>query len=505
MRKKVLEDLFKQGGLTLFAFSGESEVPLESLQNLALAMNVGARFVIVDFSGLNHFKGNTDFTIDTLFKNLLTKEDLSPLAQEGAHWIVTGSRALPENDDQFRTLYHNLESIKKLAPQVIGILPAEITAEESKRIAPLARLLVIDGDSTESSSIYLEDAPALQSLTLLWMEPTKPNRKRFPRAAKAVAKSESFYKEVRACDWKKSPDRFAKIIEDLNKLSILGKNPLDGVSKVFKQAFPLVLLIAIAIPFFFVTKVDPGISNVRDRSHERDKIAVAPYFEYTFDGVESMQRIARYAIGRFSALVTNERMIRQYVDVTLEENGYPQNAWSKENFNIPPEGTVVKFSRPDFFQKTAADSIGAAWKYWTSIVSDSVAYITEFYHANATPSQRQHNGIDLASRQGARILAPFAAKAWTSKDERGGIIIGLVREKDVILFMHCDKLLYLDGQEVMAGDPIATVGVTGHTTGPHAHIVTGLIDKKGTKRIGNVKYNVIDPIQWFYMFKPVTP
>lgn len=505
MQKKVLDYLFKQGGLTLFAFPGESDIPLETLQNLALAMNVGARFVIVDFSGKNHFKGNAEFTTDYLFDNLLEKETIDKFAESDSNWVVTGGRALPKNDDQFRNFYHNLQLIKKASAQVIGILPSEITEDEASRIMLAARLLVVDCDSVEDASIYLQDAPSLQKAPVLWLLPTAPNKKRFPRAARAVAKSESFYKEIRKCNWRKDPKEFARIVENLHKIGILRKNPLDGISKVFRKAFPLFLLIAMALPFFFVTKVDPGISNLRDRRHERDKIAVAPSFEYTFDGKESMQRIARYAIGRFNALITNERMIRQYVDVTMEENGYPLDSWKKENFNIPPEGTILKFSRPDFFKKTAADSIGAAWKYWTSIVSDSVSYITEFYHATATANQRQHNGIDLASRQGARILAPYAAKAWTSRDERGGVIIGLVREKDVILFMHCDKLLYLDGQEVMAGDPIATVGTTGHTTGPHAHIVTGLIDKKGAKRIGNVRYNVIDPIQWFYMFKPTSP
>ena len=51
----------------------------------------------------------------------------------------------------------------------------------------------------------------------------------------------------------------------------------------------------------------------------------------------------------------------------------------------------------------------------------------------------------------------------------------------------------------------STKGMTGHTTGPHAHVVTGVIDRRGNNRIGNVKYKVIDPIAWYYKFKPNTP
>ncbi len=505
MQKKVLDYLYKQGGLTLFAFPGESEIPLETLQNFALAMNVGARFVMVDFSGKALLKGNAPFSNEALLNQPLENSILLKFGEVEENWLISGSRALPQNEEQLRNLYHNLQLLKKLSPQVVGVLPAEINEGEAKFIAPLVRLLIVDGDSIEQSSIYIEDAASLQTIPLLWLLPTPPNGKRFPRAAKAVNRSDSFNKDVRESNWKKAPEQFVKVVENTHKIGILAKNPLDGVSSIFRKFFPLFLLIVVATPFFFATNVEPGISNLRDRLHERDKISVAPSFEYTFDGKESMQRIARYAIGRFNALITNERMIRQYVDVTLEENGYALSAWEKNGINTPPEGTTIKFSRPDFFNKTASDSIGAAWKYWTSIVSDSVSYLTEFYHATASANQRAHNGIDLASRQGARILAPFAAKAWTSRDERGGVIIGLVRDKDVILFMHCDKLLYLDGQEVMAGDPIATVGTTGHTTGPHAHVVTGLIDKNGNKRIGNVKYKVIDPIQWFYTFKPTGP
>ena len=49
MQRKVLNDLYRQGGVTSFAFPGENEIPLEPLQNLALALNAGARFMVIDF------------------------------------------------------------------------------------------------------------------------------------------------------------------------------------------------------------------------------------------------------------------------------------------------------------------------------------------------------------------------------------------------------------------------------------------------------------------------
>ena len=502
MQHKVLNDLYRQGGITFFAFPGETEIPLGSLQNLAQALNAGARFLVIDFSGKNSLKGNAPVSADDLFEKKIPQEILNELETGENNWTITGTRCFPQNDDQFRNLYHNLQQLKKIVAQIVAVLPLEISDQEAYYAKLVSRLIVIDGESAHEASAFLEDLPHFNKSNLLWLFPQQPDKKKFYHAYRAVRRSHSFFKEIRKCDWKKSPETFAKIIENLHKFSILEKNPLDGTSKIFRTIFPLLLLLAIALPFFFVTKTDPSISNMRDRIHERDKLSVAPSFEYTFDGKESMQRIGRYAIGRFSALITTEKMVQKYISVTLEENGYPKNAWEKNKLNIPPEGTVIKFSRPDYIGNTASDSIGAAWKYWTSIVSDSVAYLTEFYHETATANFRQHNGIDVASRQGARILAPFAAKAWTARDERGGIVIGLVRQKDVVIFMHCDQLLYLDGQEVMAGDPIATVGLTGHTTGPHAHVVTGLVSKSGNKHIGNVNYKVIDPIKWFYMFKP---
>lgn len=503
MRYKVLDYLYKQGGLTLFAFTGKSDLPLEALQNTALALNAGARFVVIDFTGKTESSGG--IYIHDLLERLITKQELDSLGDQSC--IISGTRLFPSNDEQFRNLYHNLHLIQERVPQIVGIVSMEMSREEAAYIPLITRLLVIAGEDQQFACEQIEDLKGLQQTNILWLFDQKPNKKRFPKATATINASQSFTKECRAlCEkmnWAKDANTFAKTIESLHKVQILSRNPLDGIPKLFRKFFPIFLAIAVLVPFFFVSKLEPNVSNTRNRIHERDVITTAPFFEYTFDGKDNLNRIARYGIGRFNAIVADEKMVKKYADITLDENGYSANNWTKENNHIiPPAGTVIKFSRPEIFEQTSTDSTGSAWKYWTSIFSDSIAYLTEFYHENQTQTDRKHQAIDVAGRQGARILAPFSAKAWTSKDERGGIIIGLVHEKQVIVFMHCDKLLYLDGQEVMAGDPIATVGTSGHTTGPHAHIVTGVVDKNGTKRLGNIKYKVIDPITWYYRFKP---
>lgn len=505
MQRAVLDYLYNQGGLTLIAYPGEKEIDFEALQKFALALNAGARFIVIDLSC--RYRGTAPVTTDDLFQKPIGEKGIELLTQveEGHGYITPKIGHVPEDENSFRNFFHNIEQIKQKISHVIAVLPTDEINGGCDRILTISRLLILSANNATTAAGYLADAKNVGKCAILWDVPEKPDKKKHPSVSKAVKKSPFKLKAFKGKRFKEHPEDFVHVVGNLHKMSILKKNPIDGIPKIFLVLFPLFLVLAFMLPFAKVTKVTATISNERNRIQERNSLSVAPSFEFTFDGKETMQRIGRYAIGRFNAIITTDKMIQQYVETTLEENNYPTNSWRVENFNIPPEGTVIRFSRPDNLGQEAADSIGAAWKYWTSIVSDSIAYLTEFYYREATAKHRLHHGIDLASKKGARILAPFSARAWTSRDKNGGTIIGLVREKDVILFMHCDQLLYLDGQEVMPGDPIATIGVTGRTTGPHAHIVTGLISKNGDKTIGGVKYKVIDPMKWFYMFKPTPP
>ena len=501
MQRQVLDYLYAQGELVMAVFPG-NPVPQEALEKFALAMNAGACFVIFDFT--RTMKEKAPLTLADLFARTLTNAELQEIEACKQGGLVFGGFATADSSEEsFRRFYHNLESIKKIVPHTICEMPADDPTALDKNILEITKLVMVSSDKEDEAAAFIEDCTELQKKNILWLQTKFPDKKRFPHAAKAIKSGAS--KDVAARDkLADAPEVLADSVKLILKEGILRKNPMEGLSRLFRNLFPLFLLIALLVPFIYPTSIESSHSNMRDRIPERNKLSVAPSFDYTFDGKENLRRIARYAIGRFNAVISDDKMVRQYIEETVSENGYKGQGWETNALAVPPQGTVIKFSRPSNLPRTAADSLGAAWKYWTSILSDSVAYITEFYNERGIGG-RKHNGIDLASRQGARILAPFSAKAYTSKNERGGVMIGLVREKDVLIFMHCDQLLYLDGQEVMQGDPIATVGMTGHTTGPHAHIVTGVIDKRGTNRIGNVLYKVIDPIAWYYKFKPNMP
>ena len=501
MQRQVLDYLYAQGELVMAVFPG-NPVPQEALEKFALAMNAGACFVIFDFT--RTMKEKAPLTLADLFARTLTNAELQEIEACKQGGLVFGGFATADSSEEsFRRFYHNLESIKKIVPHTICVMPADDPTALDKNVLEITKLVMVSSDKEDEAAAFIEDCTELQKKNILWLQTKFPDKKRFPRAAKAIKSGAS--KDVAARDkLADAPEVLADSVKLILKEGILRKNPMEGLSRLFRNLFPLFLLIALLVPFIYPTSIESSHSNMRDRIPERNKLSVAPSFDYTFDGKENLRRIARYAIGRFNAVISDDKMVRQYIEETVSENGYKGQGWETNALAVPPQGTVIKFSRPSNLPRTAADSLGAAWKYWTSILSDSVAYITEFYNERGIGG-RKHNGIDLASRQGARILAPFSAKAYTSKNERGGVMIGLVREKDVLIFMHCDQLLYLDGQEVMQGDPIATVGMTGHTTGPHAHIVTGVIDKRGTNRIGNVLYKVIDPIAWYYKFKPNMP
>ncbi|MDO8518685.1 MAG: M23 family metallopeptidase [Deltaproteobacteria bacterium] len=86
-------------------------------------------------------------------------------------------------------------------------------------------------------------------------------------------------------------------------------------------------------------------------------------------------------------------------------------------------------------------------------------------------SYRMHYGLDIASPSGTIIRAPADGKVVLAKYAPGyGREVILDHGFGVnTLFGHASQLLVSEGEVVKRGDPIAAVGSTGSSTGPHLH------------------------------------
>ncbi len=85
---------------------------------------------------------------------------------------------------------------------------------------------------------------------------------------------------------------------------------------------------------------------------------------------------------------------------------------------------------------------------------------------------RPHQGMDIAARVGANIVAAADGVVVYQGDEIGGygnITVLAHKGGYFTVYAHADKNFTREGQRVFRGQVIATVGMTGRTYGPHLH------------------------------------
>lgn len=99
---------------------------------------------------------------------------------------------------------------------------------------------------------------------------------------------------------------------------------------------------------------------------------------------------------------------------------------------------------------------------------------------------RMHEGIDIAAPHGATIRAVAAGKvAYADWAGSYGLLIKLEHPGDIeTRYAHLSRILVNPGEMVQAGQPIARVGSTGRSSGPHLHFEV---------RVGG---EAVDPIHW---------
>jgi murein DD-endopeptidase MepM/ murein hydrolase activator NlpD len=98
----------------------------------------------------------------------------------------------------------------------------------------------------------------------------------------------------------------------------------------------------------------------------------------------------------------------------------------------------------------------------------------------------QHAGIDIAAPEGTLIGAAAAGQVVFADVQNGYGSMVILRHDDGLLtiYAHASELLVRKGDAVERGAPIARVGQSGRTTGPHLHFEV----REGTKARDPLKY-----------------
>ena len=88
---------------------------------------------------------------------------------------------------------------------------------------------------------------------------------------------------------------------------------------------------------------------------------------------------------------------------------------------------------------------------------------------NGTPA-RPHYGIDLAAPQGSAIRAPAPGRVTLAQPAlhfEGGLVLIDHGQGLITAYLHQSRLEVRQGQDLMRGNLIGRVGMTGRATGPH--------------------------------------
>ena len=84
---------------------------------------------------------------------------------------------------------------------------------------------------------------------------------------------------------------------------------------------------------------------------------------------------------------------------------------------------------------------------------------------------RPHEGIDVVAPMGAPIVAPASGVVTKVARESGyGNVLEIDHGNGIVTrYAHCSRIDVRQGQRVTRGQPVAAVGKTGLSTGPHLH------------------------------------
>jgi murein DD-endopeptidase MepM/ murein hydrolase activator NlpD len=101
-------------------------------------------------------------------------------------------------------------------------------------------------------------------------------------------------------------------------------------------------------------------------------------------------------------------------------------------------------------------------------------YVSSYFGERQDPftgHEAWHKGVDFAGQAGAEVVAVAAGIVTRSESSHGyGNLVEINHGNGYVTrYGHSQALLVKTGDIVTRGQPVATIGSTGRSTGPHVH------------------------------------
>ncbi|HXO83943.1 MAG TPA: M23 family metallopeptidase [Gemmatimonadales bacterium] len=239
------------------------------------------------------------------------------------------------------------------------------------------------------------------------------------------------------------------------------------------------------------TALSRGVNVTKSRTLERENQVLASEIQRLRERLVGL----RDTLNKFSDREQAMRLLAGLtpVDQDVQQAGIggPSGQWSERDSlsAAGPNGQQALAARIDMDQLTrranilvrsineaydSASSQRARYAALPSIMPTKGWLTSAFAREREHPIlhlARPHEGIDLSAPMGMEIEAPAAGViTQVSWVEGYGNMLTIDHGYGLVTrYAHCSKILVVRGQRVKRGQPIAKVGSTGLSTGPHLH------------------------------------
>ena len=225
---------------------------------------------------------------------------------------------------------------------------------------------------------------------------------------------------------------------------------------------------------------------------------------HTFTKGDNIARLAKHAICVFRAVVPSQRDVTNYLMETVDAYNMTKHPDEPRivDYNRIPVGTSLRFYPPLNLTNPQEKAMAPAYRFFMDMIDDAYTYVTGDWCERGSGGGQPHYAIDVAGAYGSDVISPVDGIAALKTDALGGRTVGVKFNDDdaVIFFSHLDKRYVDEGDTVKKGMPIGSIGMTGRTSGPHAHIGYGIksISRHDITFGKNNGYRVTDPKHLFY-------